>query len=504
MVKRLMVKGTLTFVGIMSVSTVVGYLFKVLGFPETNIVIVYLLAIQVMAWINENFIMGILSSIGATLTFNYFFTEPYLTLSVHDPSYIITFIIMTFSSILTSTLTSQVKRNAALAKAREKETAVLYNLTNQLTDAMDSKSISEIVTRNLSSFLTRGVGLVVCNESGVLQHHFIYQEGATKVNREIEDFDNFYESIRSLRSPYYASETFMDYPINGRTELLGVLRIPIIPGNVLDQKQQVLIHSFIESTALALERIRITEQRSIDREVANQERFRSTLLRSISHDLRTPLASILGNTEVLIQMAKVTDSEVFKNTLEGIHDEANWLYHMVENILSFTKLQEGKLAARKQLELVEEVVGSVIERFSKNTSTRNIEVKVPEEPLYVPMDAKLIEQVLINILDNAHKHTEEKDTIQLNIYLDESKNEMVCSIRNDGSSIAKSDLPHLFELFYSAQKQGVKGKNNFGLGLPICQAIIHAHGGTIQLHNLEDEKGVEVLFTLPMEVEIDE
>ncbi len=495
---KIIIKGLYTFLVSMTVATLLGYLFKELGFPETNIVIVYLLAIQVITWLNEHFVVGILSSIGATLTFNYFFTAPFLTLSVQDPSYIITFIIMTLSSVLTSTLTTHVKKNAEIARARERETLVLYNLTSQLTDAMDEKSITNIVIQNLNGFLSRGIGLIICSVDGTLDHHFVYQDSQLHLIREVEGYHLLTKQLKDLKASHFENEEFIDYPIKGRTGVLGVLRIHKNESLSLNQKEHVLILSLIESTALALERIRITEQRIIDREQANQERYRSTLLRSISHDLRTPLSSILGNSENLIQMSEAFKSEILTNTLIGIHDEADWLYHMVENILSLTKLQEGKLAARKQLELVEEVIGSVIERFSKNFSTRNIEVQVPDEPIYVPMEAKLIEQVLFNILDNAHKHTADNDIIKLSVRKAETADGIIFSIVNFGPSVSREDLPHIFELFYTSQLVS-KGKSNIGLGLPICQAIINAHGGTIQIRNIEEEKGVEVTFTLPLE-----
>ena len=204
----------------MTVATLLGYLFKELGFPETNIVIVYLLAIQIITWLNEHFVVGILSSIGATLTFNYFFTEPYLTLSVQDPSYIITFIIMTLSSVLTSTLTAHVKKNAEIAKDRERETLVLYNLTNQLTDAMDEKSISNIVIQNLNGFLSRGIGLITCSIEGNLDHHFVYQDDHLQIIREVESYHTITNHINSLKSSYFVDYEFFNYPIKGRTGLL--------------------------------------------------------------------------------------------------------------------------------------------------------------------------------------------------------------------------------------------------------------------------------------------
>ncbi len=488
-----------------SLATLIGYLFKVLGFPETNIVIVYLLAIQILVWLSESIPTGIVASVVATLTFNYFFTEPYFTLSVHDSSYIITFIIMTMTSVITSTLTSLVKKNALIAQAKEVETRALYKLTNQLTDADEMHTIASIVIKTLSDYLVTKVGMVCFDENGKPEHTFIQQTSSdVQTRREIEDVDRLKYRMEDLRANFNEGEEFHDWPIYGRENILGVIRIPKESSFRVREKHLDFLHSTIESTALAMDRIRVAEQRIKDRDEAIQERYRNMLLRSISHDLRTPLSSIMGTSEMLLDMASIKTDEQCNMLVESIYDDAKWLYSLVENILSLTRLQEGKLVIGKELEVVEELISSVIERFSVRAYDRDIEVKVPDDPLIVPMDAKLIEQVLLNLLDNAYKHTNPEDEISITVELEANAQVAKFVITDSGTGILDEDLPYVFELFFTSHRKKSHEKNSLGLGLPICDAIIRAHKGNLTINNRIGTKGVEAIFTLPLEDETSE
>lgn len=488
-----------------SLATLIGYTFKVLGFPETNIVIVYLLAIQILVWLSESIPTGIVASIVATLTFNYFFTEPYFTLSVHDSSYIITFIIMTMTSVITSTLTSLVKKNALIAQAKEVETRALYKLTNQLTDADEMHTIASIVIKTLSDYLVTKVGMVCFDENGKPEHTFIQQTYSdVQTRREIEDVERLKYRMEDLRANFNEGEEFHDWPIYGRENILGVIRIPKESSLRVREKHLDFLHSTIESTALAMDRIRVAEQRIKDRDEAIQERYRNMLLRSISHDLRTPLSSIMGTSEMLLDMISIKTDEQCNMLVESIYDDAKWLYSLVENILSLTRLQEGKLVIGKQLEVVEELISSVIERFSVRAYDRDIEVKVPDDPLIVPMDAKLIEQVLLNLLDNAYKHTNPEDEISITVEQDLNAQVAKFVITDSGTGILDEDLPYVFELFFTSHRKKSHEKNSLGLGLPICDAIIRAHKGSLTINNRIGSKGVEAIFTLPLEDETSE
>ncbi|MEA5084751.1 MAG: DUF4118 domain-containing protein [Lachnospiraceae bacterium] len=483
-------------ISIITVATGIGWIFRYVGFPETNIVIVYLLSILIITRFTLGYAYGIVASVVATCAFNYFFTKPYYTLSVNDPSYLVTFGIMTITSIITSALTSKVKQNVLEAQEKEAETSALFQLTNRLTDACDIADIASITTNTISGIMNCHAACLCFDESGQPEHSFIQQQSANKqVRREVDDTSALKYSIESLRSGYIKSDEFYDWPIYGRESILGILRIPKENAVSMGEPQKRLLHSMIESTALAMDRFRSAQQQQKSREETVQERYRSNILRAISHDLRTPLSGIMGTSEMLMGM---TDKDDMRYTLaQGIHKDADWLHSLVENILSLTRLQDGRLAITKQLEAVEEVVGGAVNHIMKRYPEYEVTVNVPDEVLMVPMDARLIEQVLINLLENAIKHSLPDCEICISVI--QENNNAVFSVADLGCGIAASDLPNIFKMFYTTSSGAADGQRSVGLGLPICEAIIKAHGGKIEGHNRSSGRGSEFIFMLPKE-----
>ncbi|MBE6904802.1 MAG: DUF4118 domain-containing protein [Ruminococcaceae bacterium] len=479
--------------------TGVGWLFRYLRFPETNIVVVYILSVLLTARLTRGYAYGIASSVIATGAFNYFFTEPYFTLSVNDPTYLITFAIMTFTAIITSALTSKVKQNALKAQEQEMEASALYRLTNRLTDAADISDIASITIRTISDIMDCRAACLCFDENGYPEQSFIQQRNANEqVRRNVDDSAAIKHRIENLRTAYDLGTEFYDWPIYGRDAILGILRIPKDTAVKMSEAQMRLLRSMIESTALAMDRFRSAQERIKSREAIVQERYRGNLLRAISHDLRTPLSGIMGTSEMLMGMTDKKDNRYA--LAEGIYKDANWLHSLVENILSLTRLNDGKLVLNKQMEAVEEVIGVAVAAIGKRTPEREIAVHIPDDVMLVPMDAKLIEQVLVNLLDNAVKHTPMEKEISINVNEDREKNLAVFSVIDRGSGIAAADLPHIFQMFYTTHGKEPDAQRGVGLGLAICESIVTAHGGTIEARNRGDGIGAEFIFTLPMEV----
>ncbi|MBQ3078725.1 MAG: ATP-binding protein [Clostridia bacterium] len=278
--------------------------------------------------------------------------------------------------------------------------------------------------------------------------------------------------------------------------ILAVLRIPQNIGAAMTEAQTRMLHSVIESAALALERLRSLQQQVRSREETTRERYRGNLLRAISHDIRTPLSGIMGTSEML--MASTDRDDPRYAQARDINQDAQWLHNMVENILNLTKLQDGKLVLHKQPEAVEEVVGAALTMMEKRLPGRNIDVEMPDNVVMVPMDARLISQVLINLLDNADKHTAQDRQISVSVCTDEKN---VCiTVADRGKGIPERDLPHIFQMFYTAHTQIPDSRRGVGLGLAICQSIVEAHGGNIRAENRKDG-GAAFTFTLPTEGE---
>lgn len=484
---------TIAFV---SFTTLIGFLFQDLKLLETNIIVLYILSVLLTARFTNGYFYGIAATILSFLFYNWFFTEPYYSLKIKDPMMILTVLIMTITATITSALTSKVKQTATDAKEKEAETNALYQMSNHLTDAETGDAIGLITVKTISNILSCNAAFVCFDESGVPCPNFIQQKSPdVQIHRRLENPIEFQKRMEQLHQPYEIGPEFYDYPIYGRTAMLAVLRIPAAYGEKMSDRQTRLVHAVMESTSLALDRLYSLREQAKSREETTQERYRSNLLRAISHDLRTPLAGIMGNSEMLMDMNDPTDPRY--TLAKDIYEDADWLHGLVENILNLTKFQNGHLALNKEPEAVEEVIGAALIVMSKRAPDREIEVDIPDFLLLVPMDAKLITQVLVNLLDNAVKHTAPDEEIRISVSAETEKHIVSFSVSDKGRGIPESSLSKVFQMFYTTSKKESSSKKGIGLGLSICQSIVEAHGGTISARN-RIGGGAEFTFILPL------
>lgn len=491
-VKQHLKNGSITLLFV-AFPTIVGFLLPALKGYETNITIIYILAVLLTARFTSGYGYGIAATVLSFLMFNWFFTEPYYSLKINDPTLLLTVITMTVTATITSALTSKVKQTAAEAKKKEAESNLLYQMTNRLTDAETGDQIASIVVQTVSRILSCSAGFLCFEENGVPMPYFIQQkEDGSQIHRRLENGAEVQNRINHLHRPYDAGKDFYDYPICGRNMMLGVLRVPTDCGKSLNDQQAKLLHSIIESTSLALDRLYSLREQAKSQEETAQERYRGNLLRAISHDLRTPLAGIMGNSEMIMSMTEKTDGRYA--LAKDVYEDADWLHGLVENILNLTKFQNGHLALKKEPEAVEEIIGAALTVLKKRAPEREIEVDIPDSLLLVPMDARLITQVLVNLLDNAVKHTPPNQEIRISIR--EEAQAVTFTISDRGHGIPESALPKLFQMFYTTSKKESASKKGVGLGLPICQSIVEAHGGSMQAAN-RNGGGAQFTFTLP-------
>lgn len=259
--------------------------------------------------------------------------------------------------------------------------------------------------------------------------------------------------------------------------------------------------SFITSAAtshLKIQAALLAEREEIINK-AEKEKMRANLLRAISHDLRTPLTSIIGTSDSYLELGDNITSEEKDNLVSQINDDANWLLNMVENLLSVTRIQDSDETATKvtkSSEIVEEVIAEALQRFKKRHPEASVQVTMPDDFIMLPMDPLLIEQVILNLLDNAAVHSSSNEPIHLNIL--DSPSSVVFSIRDHGKGIDPKLLPHIFDGNSSRNTADTADAHRgMGIGLSICKTIVSAHSGTITA--LNHEKGAEFIFSLPKE-----
>lgn len=478
----------------LSFATGLGGLFRFWNFPETNIVVLYIFSVLLIARFTNGYAYGVLASILSNALFNWFFTEPYYTLKVNDPTYIVTFVIMTITAIITSALTTKVKDSAIKAKAREEESYALYKMTSSFTTASDIRKIAEITIKTLSSVLPCTPSVICFDENGDPEETYLQQKGNKTLSRNLEDREIIKTKYKDNRGVFESDDEFFYYPIHGKEKIFALIRIPKESAELFSQTQTRILYSIVESASLAMERLYSLHEQAKSREEAVQEHYRGNLLRAISHDIRTPLAGIMGSGEMLMGMTDKEDPRY--EIAEGIYKDADWLHALVENILNLTRIQDGRLTLDKSSEAVEEVISAAIMVMEKRAPERDIKVSVPDALIMVPMDVRLICQVLVNLLDNAVKHTPEDKEIGVSAELSEDEKYVVFTVFDRGSGLVEKDIKEIFQMFYTTRAKSADSQRGIGLGLSICQSIVEAHGGTIKAENRPDG-GAQFIFTLP-------
>ena len=245
----------------------------------------------------------------------------------------------------------------------------------------------------------------------------------------------------------------------------------------------------------------VKEQNRIRME-AEQEKMRANLLRAISHDLRTPLTSISGSISAVLESGDALTEAQRTDLLQDAKKDADWLYRMVENLLSITRISDGKPGSiKKEDEVLEEVLSEVVVKFRKKYPDIAVSVTVPDDLFFVPMDAMLVEQLLMNLMDNAAQHGE--TTTRITISAKKTDNFAEISVRDNGRGIPKNELEHLFDGSLQLGGQAADKTRNMGIGLTVCKTIVLAHGGQISARNLPDG-GAEFTFSLQLGEDLDE
>jgi two-component system, OmpR family, sensor histidine kinase KdpD len=274
------------------------------------------------------------------------------------------------------------------------------------------------------------------------------------------------------------------FPLPGSQSVLGVLGVrpheSVLP---LTPDQLDLVEALARQASSGLERVRLAGE-------METERLRSTLLASVSHDLRTPLATITGAASSLLQ-PEALDPAAERELKEAIYDEADRLGRLVTNLLDMTRLESGALRLSRDWQSIEELVGAALARLERSRKGRTIEVRVPPDLPLVPVDGVLLQQVLVNLLDNALKYTEPETPIRVTASV--SDRTVTVEVADEGPGLPPDAEERVFEKFY----RGTSGQRGFGLGLPICRAILTAHGGTIRAEK-RSPRGVAFRFTLPL------
>jgi two-component system, OmpR family, sensor histidine kinase KdpD len=462
-------------------------------FGLSNLVMVYLLGTVVVA-ARHGRGPSLLASVLSVAAFDFFFVPPYLTFAVSDTQYAVTFAVMLSVAILISGMTIRIREQAEAARQREQRTAALYAMSREFASTRGLDALLAIATRHIADVFRSQVVVLLPDatgrltlESGTAQYHLDSNDVA--VGRWVYE----HRQPAGLGTTTLPGASALYLPLVAPRGPVGVLGVRPADHHALDAPEPLhQLETFANQTALAIERALVADEAQQAQVRIETEHLRNSLLSSVSHDLRTPLATITGAVSAIQESGSRLDDATRNELLDSVRDEAERLNRLVENLLEMTRLESGALALRKEWHPVEEVIGAALERLGKRLADRPITTRIPSDLPLVPMDGVLIEQVLINLLDNALKYTPAGSPITLAATAADQA--LTVEVADRGPGLPRGEEDRIFEKFYRAEPARGRGS---GLGLAICQAIIRAHDGRIWAHNLP-EGGVAFFFSLPI------
>lgn len=482
-------------IAVLTVATLLGLLLRALGFTEASIMTLYILAVLFTAFLTDGVAYGLIASALSVLTFNYFFTEPRFTLLAYDPGYPLTFLVMLVAAILTSSLTAKARQQAKVNAEKAYRTEVLLTASRNLQQAESSDEILLETARQLHALIGGAALLYAASREGLLQPVLYPPEnGAGAFFTENEREAAAWTLKNNKRSGAFAGifpEARCQYlAVRGHGSVRAVAGVELV--RPLDSFEQSLCLAILGECGLALDKQQADEARQQLALKAQQEQLRANLLRAISHDLRTPLTSISGNAEMLLR-GDVPEPERAP-LYRTIYDDSIWLVNLVENLLSITRMDDSSIRLNLKPELVTDVVEAALNRIGRRAETHEVRTEIEDDLLLAVMDAPLILQVLLNLLENAVKYTPEGSKITINA---RKEGEMVrISVLDDGPGITDEVKPRVFDMFFTSAGMHGDARRGLGLGLALCRAIVTAHGGEITVRdNLPH--GSEFTFTLP-------
>jgi two-component system sensor histidine kinase KdpD len=474
-------------------STLVGQI--VFGRLElANLVMVYLLGVVFIA---TRFGRGpsILASVLGVGVFDFMFVEPYYSFSVADSQFLITLVAMLVVGIVISNLMVNVRSQAKVAGHRERRAAVLYAMSKDLAASQTEEDIVRTAVRHLhSEFSSRNI-ILFPNKDGriVFPLGKALAESLHAADLSVAQWVFDHNEMAGQGTNTLPGAAAIYFPFHNEEKVLGVLALlPVNLRRVFLPEQQKLLETFLRLIGQAVARIRFAEEAKTTHTQIEAERLRNSLLSAISHDLRTPLATIIGSASTLAEDTGLLQPRDRLDLSRAIVDEAERMSNLVNNILDMARLDAGALDLNKQWHPLEEIIGTALTILHKQLQGRPVKVKLPPGIPMLFADAVMIEQVLINLLENALRYTTAGSALEITV---ESGARIVSiCVADQGPGIPPGMEERLFEKFYQARHE--TAQSGVGLGLAICRAIIEVHGGKIYARN-RAAGGAEFIFELP-------
>lgn len=467
------------------------------GFQNENVFMAFIVGVMIAVMETKSFWWGAALSLTIILGFNFLFADPKLTLHIYNANYLVSFTCFIVAALIVGTLATKLRREAAEATRRQKLTAHLFSVSKGFLNLPTQTDACHYAERVLARQLDRDAHIVVgdpANEKGFPPFPAINPGLERKTAHYC-----FSESIPTGRGQALHPQAEGAYlPLKNKSCTIGVLAIPPAEGELTDDDLH-FIDAVISQILLVSERAELEREARNSKLAVEREKVRNNLLSSISHDIRTPLAGIAGGTDLLLEKGSEVDEATRAAVLRDMESDALWLSGMVENLLSMTRLQDEDLALTKKVEVVDDVLSEAVSRATKWRKEHDLVLTRPDDIILAPMDGKLITQVLVNLIDNAFRHTQGNSRVEVSACA--RNGAAVFSVADNGSGIDDALKDKIFARFFSADDRD-GAKRGAGLGLSICKSIVEMHGGEIGVRDNE-QGGATFWFSLPLDSKIE-
>ncbi len=492
-------KNTFTSLLILLFATLLSLLFHEIGFTNPNIIMVYILGVLLTSVATSHQIYSLISSIASVFVFNYLFTEPRFSLTAYETGYPVTFVVMFLTAYITGTFAIRYKEQARESTKIARRTKILFDTDQLLSKAHGRNEIIHVAAEQIMKLLGRSI-VIFDNLSGRLSEPILFH---TKTDKTYDWEKEQKAAEWALKNNHAAGATTELFPeshylylaIRVNERVYGVIGIDASVGE-LDASEHDVLLSILGETALALENDRNIREKEAAAVLAESEQLRANLLRTISHDLRTPLTTISGHADNLLSNADCFDRETKQQIYADIYNDSIWLTDLVENLLYATRIEDGYMMLQTSTELLSEMIEEAMQHIGRKAAARPIRVVQEDEILLVKADPKLIVQVITNIVDNALKYTPADTAITLTAKKTDDMAEI--RIADTGRGLSDEEKRKVFDKFYCGKNKIADNRRSLGLGLYLCKAIVEAHGGTIRVEDNQPQ-GAVFSFTLPLE-----
>ena len=464
-------------------------------FDPANLIMVYLLGVVAVA---ARYGRGpsVLSSFLSVVLFDFFFVPPRLSFAVSDTQYLVTFAVMLLVALVISRMTANTRHQARIAGHRERRIASLYAMSRELTATRGEGNIVRIAVKHIAEVFEAQAAVLLPDKTGRI--FYPKDEGIAQSchgsDLSVAQWVYDHGQMAGQGTDTLPGGEVVYLPLKASSGMIGVLALlPLNPARLALPEQQRLLETFTSQIALALERVRLAAEAHSAQIKMETEQLRNTLLSAISHDLRTPLAAIVGASSSLVRDGDRLDSHARHELGQANYEEATRMSGLANSLLDMARLEAGAVVLNRQWQPLEEVVGGALAGLSARMANHPVTVKLPHDLPLVEIDSLLIERVFANLLENAVKYTPPGTPIEISAVT--GQDELVVTVSDKGAGIPAGEEQRIFEKFHRVDSEGNQG--GAGLGLTICRSIVEAHGGRIWADNLSSG-GVAFHFALPL------